>query len=135
PPQKPGPLVTTEGATTEKPPPSPPTGGNDDQLELDGFDEFVAAYPFRDGVPVYLAKAREIWATLSIEPRRQAWTGARHLAMTDRYPPDAHRFLLPPGGKRYIDRRPRRFEEWQAPPKQTRDVSAFEAVPEQGVRF
>lgn len=62
-----------------------------------GFDKFWTAYPPRKGHKLNKAKALAIWRKLTYDEKRDAWRGAKNLAVAaevdDFYPVDAFRWL------------------------------------------
>ena len=94
-----------------------PTG--DDEVTRQ-FEAFWEVYPQRNGRKVGKANALIEWRKLTVEQRRRAWLGAKHLAASDQLPKDPERFLRrSKGGKGGFP-----FDDWQEPPDvDSRDLS------------
>lgn len=76
------------------------------------FDAFWDVYPQRNGRKVGKANALIEWRKLTVDQRRRAWVGAKHLAASDQLPKDPERFLRrAKGGKGGFP-----FDDWQEPP-------------------
>lgn len=117
----PEPSSTSPGTLPE---PSPQEGkGKEQGKERDrsagdeGFDDFWAVYPKRNGRKEGKGAALVEWRKLTLEQRRRAYIGARNLAQGDEYPKDAERFLRRDKAGEFI------FDRWQkAPVRQLRSM-------------
>lgn len=76
------------------------------------FEQFWKVYPPRKGRKDGKGNALIEWRKLTLEERRRAYRGAKHLAQSDQLPKDAERFLRrAKGGKGDFP-----FDDWQDPP-------------------
>lgn len=104
-PSRPVPVPSRKGL---EPPSSP---GGDGEVERQ-FAAFWDVYPQRNGRKVGKANALIEWRKLTVEERRRAYIGARHLAASDQLPKDPERFLRrAKGGRGGFP-----FDDWQDPP-------------------
>lgn len=86
----------------------------DDQPDqaLESFEQFWSVYPPRQGKKLGRGNALIEWRKLTVEQRRRAYRGAKHLAASDTLPKDAERFLRrAKGGRGDFP-----FDDWQEPP-------------------
>jgi hypothetical protein len=88
-----------------------PADPSDDDV-VEQFEAFWSVYPARNGRKVGKGNALIEWRKLTLDQRRRAFVGARHLAASDALPKDPERFLRrAKGGKGDYP-----FDDWQTPP-------------------
>jgi hypothetical protein len=104
-------------------PPSPGEPRPDDRDDAEEtFEQFWAIYPERDGRKRGKSNALIEWRKLTLEERRRAYIGAKHLTQAGEMPKDAERFLRrPKGGKGDFP-----FDDYQEKPKPAAKVSRLD---------
>ena len=95
----------------------------------ESFEQFWDIYPARNGKKVGKTNALIEWRKLTLEERRRAYIGAKHLAASDQLPKDAERFIRrAKGGKGGFP-----FDDWQEPAAEHVDANRASLIGTGGV--